>query len=120
MSKEDLKKGNKKTQFSKENQPSSEAKSNGHKRKALLKDISQQFISGDSKEALKELAQYLGIDVDNIDLETAMHLKQMERALKNGDTKAYNAIMDRILGKPKQTLDLNTDNVKPIITVRES
>ena len=45
-----------------------------------------------------------------------MTLKQIEKALEVGDTKAYNAAMDRMQGKPKQSLDVvvedATNNVK--------
>lgn len=112
MAKEDLKKGNPKTQFSRENQPSSKAKSEGRKKKYLLKDISKQLLAGDSKSAMEDLARYLGVDVEQIDVETAMHLKQMEKALKDGDTKAYNAVMDRIKGKPVQAIVMDEVKIK--------
>jgi len=99
---------NKSTRFSSENQPSSDSKSTGWQQSSLLKKIASQLIDGDSKEALTELAKYLKIDVNEIDIETAMHLKQIELALKNGDTKAYNAVMDRIKGKPPQAIDHST------------
>lgn len=110
MSKEYLKKGNPKTQFTSENQPSNEAKKEGRRKSLLLKDIARQMVSGDSKEALKDLALYLGVEIERIDLETAMHLRQMEKAVKEGDTRAYNAVMDRIKGKPIQAIDLTSDS----------
>ena len=92
------------TRFSSENQPSPEAKSEGKRKGILLRAIASQLVSGQAKEALKPLAEYLEIDIDEIDLETAMHLKQMELAIKKGDTKAYNAVLDRLNGKPIQAV----------------
>lgn len=112
MNDKNLKKGNKKTQFSSENQPSAKAKSEGIKKKYLLKDISNQLLQGDSKKAMESLAEYMGVDVDRIDVELAMHLKMMERALKEGDVKAYNSVMDRIKGKPVQAITMEELNIK--------
>lgn len=115
MNKEDnLLKGNPETQFSKKNQPSATSKIEGKKKKALLKDIAGQLVSGDSKVALIELSKYLGVDVDKIDIETAMHLKQMEKAVKQGDTRAYNAVMDRIKGKPTQAIEVTETPIKTV------
>ena len=115
---DNLKRGNKATQFSSDRQPKPELISLGHKRKKLLKTISQQLVEGESKEALKSLAEYLGVNIEEIDLETAMHIKQMEKAIKDGDTRAYIAVMDRIEGKPQQKIDHTTQgqpiNEKPL------
>lgn len=109
---ENLTKGKK---FTSDNQPSGDQKSNGHKRKYLLKDIASQIITGESKEVFSKVAEYLGVEIDKIDIEIAMHLKQMEKALKDGDTRAYIAIMDRIKGKPIQDISLQ-QNTTPKIT----
>jgi len=80
-----LKRGNKETQFTSERQPSGEAKSEGHKRKLLLKEISEQLVSGEALSDLKPLARYLGVSENEIDIETLMHLKQIEKAIKEQD-----------------------------------
>lgn len=98
--------------FTSENQPSSEAKSEGKKKAIALKAIAGQLLKGGVKDAMKDLATYMGVDVDDIDVETALHLKQMEKALKKSDTSAYNAVMDRIKGKPMQQIKI--ENFKPI------
>tara|TARA_R110002167_G_scaffold81296_2_gene222664 strand:+ start:1561 stop:1932 length:372 start_codon:yes stop_codon:yes gene_type:complete len=112
MAKEDLNKGNEDTQFTPNNQPSPEAKSKGKRKALLLKDIASKLITGESKTALEDLAKYLGVEVDSIDIETAMHLKQMEKAVKNGDTRAYNAVMDRIKGRPIQAIEVTENTIK--------
>ncbi|TYP71497.1 hypothetical protein [Aquimarina intermedia] len=104
--------------FSKDNQPTGEAKSLGKKKKALIKDICAQIITGDAKESFQGVADYLGLSIEEIDFETAMHLKQLEKAIKKGDTTAYNAIMDRTKGKPVQAIQMEDMNIKPIITKR--
>ena len=105
-------------QFSKENQPSGEAKSKGWKKKRELKDLANALITGDAKKNAAATAQLVGIDLSDQEytIEVIMTLKQIEKALEVGDTKAYNAAMDRMQGKPKQSLDVvvedATNNVK--------
>ena len=107
-----LKRGNKEKGFTKDNQPSGKAKSDGWKKKALLKEISNQILSGTSKNSLKNLAAFIGVDIEELDVETAMHLKQIEKALKDGDTRAYSAVMDRIKGKPLQAIEVSENTIK--------
>ena len=40
------------------------------------------------------------------------HLKQMEKALKNADTSAYNSVMDRIKGKPIQSITIDESTIR--------
>ncbi len=103
--------------FSKDNQPSSEAKSEGHKRKKALKDLADALISGERLDKCKVIADQVGIDLNDNEftLDIAMTLKQIEKAFDEGDTRAYQAAMDRLLGKPPQqinqvnsTINLNT------------
>ena len=96
------------TRFSKDSQPSGEAKSRGKKKAKLIKDIATQIVKGGVKDALKPLAVYLGLEIDEINLETVM-------AIKNGDTNAYNAVMNRIAGRAKEFIDhtTNGENIQP-------
>lgn len=107
-----LKRGNKATQFTSDKQPSGKAKSEGHKRKLLLKEIAAQIVSGEALNDLKPLARYLGIPEDKIDIETLMHISQIDKAIKEQDTRAYIAVMDRLIGKPEQSIDHTTKNEK--------
>lgn len=106
--------------FSKENQPDPKAKKQGHIKKRVLKDIASQIVKGDSIKDLKPLASYLGIPENEIDVETLMHLAQMSKAIKEQDTRAYNAVMDRLKGKPKQEVDHTTNGQsfnKPLLEI---
>jgi hypothetical protein len=103
------------TQFSSTNQPTNRAKREGKKKAKLIKEIASQIVKGGVKKALIPLAEYLGLDPDEINLETVMHLKQMEKAINDGDTNAYNAVMNRIAGKAKEFIDhtTNGENIQP-------
>ena len=52
-------------QFSKENQPSGEAKSKGWKKKRELKDLANALITGDAKKNAAATAQLVGIDLSD-------------------------------------------------------
>jgi len=112
MDRKDNLRPNKETQFTKDKQPSNKAKSEGKRRAKALKDVCSQLVTGKSKEALESLAKYLGLEVDEIDIELALHLKQIQKALNEGDTKAYNSVMDRLKGRPKQEIDHTTKGDK--------
>lgn len=115
-----LKKGNKEHAFTSENQPSGKAKSMGKKKRLVLKDIASQIVKGEAIKDLKPLAEYMGIQESEIDVETLMHLSQMSRAIKEQDTRAYNAVMDRLKGKPRQEIDHTTNGEsmnKPLMNV---
>lgn len=99
-----------KNPFSKENQPSPEAKSRGKKKAALLRNVAKQLVGPGLKSDLKPIANYLGIEIEDIDLELAMHMMQMKKALKENDTIAYNAVMNRILGKAKEDVTVTSKN----------
>jgi hypothetical protein len=118
--KDNLKKGNKQHQFTSKNQPSKEAKKQGWRKKLVLKDIASQIVQGQAIDDLKPLAIYLGIEESEIDVETLMHLSQMSKAIKEQDTRAYNAVMDRLKGKPKQEVDHTTNGEsfnKPLLEI---
>lgn len=104
--------------FSKDNQPSPKLKSDGHKRKKALKDLADALISGDRLEKCKVIANKVGIDLKDGEytLDIAMTLRQIEKAFDEGDTRAYQAAMDRLLGKPPQQINQVTNmiNLKTI------
>ena len=103
--------------FSKENQPSPKLKSEGHKRKRALKDLADALIMGERLDKCKVIAEKVGIDLKDSEytLDIAMTLKQIEKAFDEGDTKAYLAAMDRLLGKPTQMIETNVSVKAPPI-----
>ena len=105
MPRKDINKDGEKTQFTKNKQPSPKAKKRGHQKKKLLKDIASMVVSGELVNDLKPLAKKLGLDPLTIDVETMMHLRQIEKAIQKGDTSAYNSVMDRLKGRPMQAID---------------
>ena len=111
-------KGTEGNTFSKDNQPSSQAKSDGHKRKKALKDLADALISGERLQKCKLIAKKVGIDLKDGEytLDIAMTLRQIEKAFDEGDTRAYQAAMDRLLGKPPQQINQVTNmiNLKTI------
>lgn len=90
-------------QFTSEKQPSPDVKRAGHKRKKDLKELNHALIKDVKAKEINELAKKLGIDIppEDLYLDVVMTMKQVEKAM-NGDTKAYLAVMDRMLGKPVQ------------------
>ena len=118
--KDNLNKGNPEHQFSKDKQPTPEAKSEGKRKKRILKDLANALISGESLTKCKEMASKVGIDLkdDEYTLDIAMTLKQIEIAIDAGDTRAYTAAMDRLIGKPNAFIEKTVRHAKPIKTKR--
>jgi len=106
--------------FSTDNQPTAKQKSDGWKRKKALKDLADALISGERLDKCKVIANKVGIDLEDNEftLDIAMTLKQIEKAFDEGDTRAYQAAMDRLMGKPNQHIEQKITEIKPIITKR--
>ena len=105
--------------FSSDNQPTPEAKSEGKRKKRLLKDLANALVSGERLNKCKAIAEKVGLDLidDEFTLEIAMTLKQIEIALDNGDTRAFSAAMDRLIGKPEQFI--KQTNIDTTIQVKD-
>ena len=107
--------------FTTENQPSPEAKSNGWLKKKraqeLVKAMLELNFSGSKNAALKkEAADYFGIDAKEITIEMMLLFKQTKKAIDDSDTQAFNAVMDRAFGKPKEKLEHSGPDEGPIET----
>lgn len=102
-------KGDEGVKFTADTQPSPEAKSAGWLKKRTLKELLAMELSGTDKSAAlvrSFVSKYLGVkesEVGNeITLEIAMHLRQIEKAIAKGDTRAYEVLNERAYGKKLQ------------------
>jgi hypothetical protein len=97
--------------FTAENQPSSESKKKGWAKKKAGSDLAKALLglkyNGPANSKLKaEIAAAFGVKEDAITVEMMMTLRQVEKSIAKNDTYAFNAIMDRAHGKPKQQMDI--------------
>lgn len=69
--------------------------------KTLLREILDTILD-DENPLSKERGKYSVAEL--------MHLKQIAKAMKDGDTRAYEAIFDRIDGRPTQTIANDPEN----------
>lgn len=91
--------------FTKDNQPSSEAKKAGWQKRKILKqllELSTGATFNNSTTDYRQLAaNYFGIEPEEVTVETVMTFRQIEKAIMKADTPAFIAVMDRAHGKPK-------------------
>lgn len=96
--------------FSNTNQPSPEAKKAGWAKRNALRDLlnitTGAKFEGSTKDYRELTAKYLGIEEKYVTVKMVMEFRQIEKAILKGDTIAFNAIMDRAFGKPKQETEL--------------
>lgn len=103
--------------FSSKNQPSAELKKEGWAKKRLLKDLASMLVTGSGLEKAQKTAKSVGLDFGTeITVEIAMTMRQIDKALSDGDTQAYNAAMDRLVGKATQhiTAEISDLSVEPM------
>lgn len=111
-------------QFSSTYQPSPQAKSAGLlKRKTgveLARAILQLSFEGAKDSPLKKAAaEYFNVSEEEITVEMMLLFRQAEKAVQKGDTRAFEAVMDRAHGKAKQAVDVtsNGESMKPVIKI---
>lgn len=105
--------------FSKDNQPSPEAKSKGKKKSKLLTELLELTFKGPTRGKIKAaMAKYMGIPEEELTVEDMMHGRQIERAISKSNTFAYMAVMDRAFGKPKQITEEVGDK-KIVVTIKK-
>lgn len=107
--------------FTSDNQPTPEAKREGWLKKKraqeLVKAVLELNFQGGKGAALKkEAAEYFGIDAKEITIEMMLLYKQTKKAIDDSDTQAFNAVMDRAFGKPKEKLEHSGPEDGPIET----
>lgn len=109
--------------FTKDSQPSPEAKKAGWakrlKGQELAKAVLELAFKGASKSELKkEAALYYNVSESEITVEMMLLFRQAEKAIDKSDTYAFNSIMDRAFGKPKEKIEAKTDNKITLEIVR--
>ena len=74
-----------------------------------IKNMLEAMINSpiDPKEA-KEIAESYGIDASTLTKETALIHAMINKAINKEDVQAFNSIMDRLHGKPKQEIQQST------------
>src|SRR5690349_11285957 len=78
--------------FSKDYQPSGEAKSKGKRKARLLKDIFElAFVGPKGGKMKKAAAAYLNIPEEEISVEDMLHIRQIQAAISKQNTFAYNS-----------------------------
>ncbi len=94
---------------------SGKARREKKQRKLILQEILE--LKANNKVANK-LAEVYGVDVEDISLEAAMDFMQVTKAIQSKDTQAYNAVKDRVYGKPKQEIQQhNTHEQGSVLTL---
>ncbi len=92
--------------FAKDRQPSPEAKKNGWKKKKFTRDTIRAMLELPAtipEKMREELVEIYGEEVvASITNGQLMTLKQMHKAIKNGDTAAFTAVIDQGIGRPVQ------------------
>lgn len=81
------------------------------------KELARLILAeGLKDEKVKTALREAGHNPDDMDNETAMLLRQIEKALKTGDTKAYKAVMD-VAGYLEKTVNVKTPD--PLVITEE-
>lgn len=116
------------TRFSSDNQPTGEQKSRGWWKKRRGKKLLQSILNldfdgttvdpstGEKQQNIvkKQAAIYFQIPEEFITVEMIMSFRQIGMAIQRGDTSAYNSVMDRAFGKPKEVPEIE-EYVVPVI-----
>lgn len=89
------------TRFKKGESGNKSGRPPGRSTKALLKEILETVLN-DENPLDKTSGSFTAAEL--------MHLKQIAKAIKDGDTRAYEAVLDRIDGRPTQTISNDPEN----------
>lgn len=98
--------GTKGVKFSKENQPSPEAKSQGKQvaktlREFLMMPLKKGKLTKEFDKFLNECVTNYGIPKEQVNVRLFMEMRIASMAVK-GDVQAYKALLDRAIGKPRE------------------
>lgn len=107
--------------FSSTNQPSTESRRLGQFKRKRGQDLARAILElgfqGMKDSALKKAAsEYYNIPEEEITVEMMMLFRQTEKAIQKADTGAFNAVMDRAHGKPKEKVEMTGKDGKDLYT----
>jgi len=84
-------------------------------RKLILQEILELKLN---EKVADKIAKAYGVDAKDITLEAAMDFMQVNKAIESKDTQAYNAVKDRVYGKPTQEIKQhNTHEQGSVLTL---
>lgn len=84
-------------------------------RKLILQEILELKLN---EKVASKIAKAYGVDAKDISLEAAMDFMQVNKAIESKDTQAYNAVKDRVYGKPTQEIKQhNTHEQGSVLTL---
>ena len=94
---------------------SGKARRKKKQRKLILQEILELKLN---EKVASKIAKAYGVDAKDITLEAAMDFMQVNKAIESKDTQAYNAVKDRVYGKPKQEIQQhNTHEQGSVLTL---
>ena len=118
---DNLEKHREATQFSSGDEAVMKAKKGGKKKaenikaKKLFKEAITDILDIPANDQmLKMIQNAFGIKGENITLKEAMIYAQALKAISDKDTQAFNALVDRVEGKPKQSTELTVTEEIPL------
>lgn len=92
--------------FSKDYQPDPKKVSEGVKRHYAIRDmlslVTGEKFEGSTKVYRDLCAVYFGIKPEDVTVRMVMDFRQIEKGILKGDTRAYEAVMNRAYGKPRE------------------
>lgn len=112
--------------FSKDYQPTGNAKSKGKKKKRFARELVTEMLQMPYKFAAdsqvkKQLIQNFGNEIVEMTVGEVMTLQQMQKAIMKADTIAYSTLLDQAFGRVSQHVDLTskgeTINTKPVLQI---
>jgi hypothetical protein len=105
--------------YSKDYQPSSDAKKKGWAKKKFERDLLKDMLNlpykflPDSK-VKQQLKEAFGPYITNMTVGQVMALQQFQKAILKGDTYAFATLMNQVFGMPNQKLEASAPDGKPL------
>lgn len=106
-------------------QPSNEAKRAGWAKKRRREELAQYLLSlefvGKSEAFREAVGNYFGMSPEEMaeaSNESLIYMRLIANAIEKGDVSSALAIIERAYGKPKETINLDSEeDTKPIINI---